>query len=65
MDNEIYETEMRNKLEERVNPDAITYVKRVFGFLDEHPEVGVLAGGTLTAGGIGAMVVYGIKCVRG
>lgn len=45
-------------------PDKISNTKRVLTLLDEHPEAGVIAGGALTASGISAMVVYGIKLAR-
>ena len=44
--------------------DYLKDAGRVFNYLDEHPGVGFIAGGTLTAGGIGALVYYGSKLVR-
>lgn len=64
MKNEVSKNPRSNEVEVREKPDTLAKVKGMFGFLDEHPEVGVIAGGTLTASGISAMVVYGIKCAR-
>ena len=44
--------------------DYLKDASRVFNYLDEHPEVGFIAGGTLTVSGIGALVYYGSKLVR-
>lgn len=55
--------ETPDRVEAGQDRDRLKEVGRVFNYLDEHPGVGVIAGGTLTAGGIGALVYYGSKLI--
>lgn len=41
--------------------DYLKEAGRAFDYLENHPGVGMIAGGTLTAGGITALVYYGSK----
>ncbi len=64
MKKELSESSTTKKINNTNKPDKISNTKRVLTLLDEHPEAGVIAGGALTASGISAMVVYGIKLAR-
>lgn len=52
---------VEKRSEVRQERDPLKDAGRVFNYLDEHPGVGVIAGGALTASGIGAIVYYGSK----
>ena len=41
--------------------DTLKVVGRVFDYLDEHPHVGAIGGGTLAVLGLGALIYYGSK----
>ncbi len=58
--NEITMNENTNAIVER---DRLVETKRVFDYLDEHPEVGVITGSFFAAGGITSMIVYGCKMI--
>ena len=44
--------------------DSLKEAGRVLNYLDVHPGVGFMAGGTLVAGGISALIYYGSKLFR-
>ncbi len=46
-----------------VEHDRLAKTERVFNYLDEHPEVGVITGSIFAAGGITSMIVYGCKMI--
>ena len=53
--------------DQQVVSEGRDYLKdagRVFDYLEEHPGVGFMAGGTFAAGGIGALIYYGSKLLN-
>ena len=64
--NDIQRTDDGNvaeRLDTMQEGDFLNGAKRVFDYLDEHPGVGVIAGGGVTASGIAAIAYYGRKLI--
>ncbi len=59
-DNKVFEKPENNNQ----SHDYLADTKRALDYLEEHPRLGVAAGGTLTAGGIITMIYYGSKAKR-
>lgn len=60
------ENEINNRYEtaDIQSKDSLDNAKRIFGYFDEHPEVGLMGCGAVTAAGIIGMAVYGLKMCR-
>lgn len=60
--NEMQKTANNRRITENgMERDSLKVVEYVFDYLDEHPHIGAIGGGTIAVLGLGALIYYGSK----